>query len=371
VKIKELKLTQFRNYKQIDLVFDAKFIALVGMNGMGKTNVLDAIYYTCIGKSYFNSLDRHVIMQGESFFRIETVIDEGEFNEIVVVKSQESTKKEIEISGKKLSKLSDHVGRFLCVIIAPSDIHSMLEGSEERRNYLNHTISQTSRAYLDDLIIYNQLLKHRNSVLKNFAERKTFDPLLLQSISQGMYIPAQRIYNARMEVMEAMNLQFTKVYQQLSGQAEECHIEYQSDLEHGNLEHLMQNSIDKDRILGRTSRGIHKDDLIFKMNGELLKNYASQGQLKSFVMALKLTQYHILQRTNHKKPILLLDDIFDKLDQNRVKHLLKILMEDEFGQIFITDTNENRIVTILKEIKAQFRTFVVEKGQINYQDGAT
>ncbi len=367
--IEHIKLTQFRNYALERLDFDAKFNVLVGNNGMGKTNVLDAIHYSCIGKSYFTAMDKFVTMQGQTFFRIETVIDDGIGKEVVVIKSPLTGKKEIELSGKKMAKLSDHVGRFLCVLIAPSDIHAMMDTSDERRNYINNTISQTSRTYLDDLILYHQILKRRNMLLKSFSEQKYNDALLLQSISTGMIEPAHRIYEARQKIMVELNQIFQDLYTQLSGSSESCEIVYESKLATHSLDVLFASNVEKDRILGRTTQGIHKDDLVFYMNGEPLKNYASQGQLKSFVLALKLAQYHILHQITRKKPVLLLDDIFDKLDQSRVKHLLHILDQEPFGQVFVTDTGESRMREVLADLTANYRIFTIENGKSSHIHG--
>lgn len=332
---------------------------------MGKTNILDALYYLCLGKSYFSSGDRMVIMQSKDFFRIEGTFDTNTDMERVVIKSQSGNRKDIEVSGKKVDRIGDHVGKFLCVMIAPADIQLMLEGSEERRNFLNNTIVQTDRNYLDDLMLYSNLLKRRNALLKSFVDQRYFDPLLLESVSAGMYAPAHRIFEKRKAQVVQMQDIFTETYAEISGQRESCSITYESQLDGEDLASLMKKSLDKDRILARTSFGIHKDDLIFTMNGEPLKHFASQGQLKSFVLSLKLTQYKLLETNSGKKPVLLLDDIFDKLDPSRVKHLLSLLLDNNFGQVFITDTNEDRMVKVLNEIDTEYSIFTVDCGTIS------
>ena len=363
--LSSLKLVQFRNYESEFFSFHPAINAFVGLNGMGKTNVLDAIYYLCLGKSYFSSGDRMVIMQDKDFFRIEGVFNADDDKDIVVIKSQSGNRKDIEISGKKLERIGDHVGRFLTVMVAPADIQLMMEGSEERRHFLNNTIVQTDRSYLENLVLYTNLLKRRNILLKSFADQKTFDPLLLESITNGMYFPAQYIFEVRRSQVFQMQAIFEETYADISGKREKCSIEYQSQLYDHELEYLMQKSIEKDRILTRTTQGIHKDDLIFTMNGEPLKNFASQGQLKSFVLALKLTQYKLIEANSGKKPLLLLDDIFDKLDQTRVRYLLNMLLHGSFGQVFITDTNEDRIKRILDEINTEYSIFTVSNGKIS------
>ena len=359
-----IKLTHFRNYESESFSFHPGINALVGMNGMGKTNVLDAVYYLCLGKSYFSSGERMVIMQDKDFFRIEGVFNAEAEMDMVVIKSQSGSKKEIEISGKKLERIGDHVGRFLTVMIAPADIQLMLEGSEERRQFINNTIVQTDRSYLEDLMLYTNLLKRRNALLKSFADQKTFDPLLLESVTKGMYKPAQHIFEVRRTQVSRMQDIFEETYADISGHREKCNIVYQSQLDGYELDKLMEKNLERDRFLARTTQGIHKDDLIFTMNGEPLKNFASQGQLKSFVLALKLTQYKLIEANAGRKPILLLDDIFDKLDQIRVKQLLTLLLHGNFGQVFITDTNEDRIRRILDEINSDYRIFTVSNGKI-------
>jgi DNA replication and repair protein RecF len=368
LKINHIKLINFRNYSSQEIAFGSKFNVLAGLNGMGKTNVLDAIYYVCIGKSYFSPTDKVIVKHDEDFFRIEALFESQDILDKIVVKAPIAARKSIEVSGQIVPKLSEHVGKFLCVIVAPSDIHAMLDTSEERRNYINHTISQADRQYLADLITYNQLLKRRNAVLKSFLEQRTFDAIYLESISRGMYEPAKRIYEARRDVLAQMNTIFGQVYHKLSGGAEKCLMVYNSDLQDNDLEALFVKSLEKDKILGRTTCGIHKDDIGFEMNGEPIKNYGSQGQIKSYVLALKLTQYHILSSLTGQSPILLLDDLFDKLDDNRVHHLVTILNEQPFGQVVISDTSQLRIHNAISNVSDNFRIFVVNDGTVKQLD---
>jgi len=363
--VKNLKLTNFRNYAHADVRFHSHVNALTGKNGMGKTNILDALYYSCLGKSYFSSIDKNVILKDQDFFRIETLVDKNEGVEVIVIKNKSGQRKVIEISGKKMESISAFIGNFLAVIIAPDDVHIMMEGSEDRRNFLNNTIVQTDHGYLVDLLLYNGWLKRRNAILKTFAEQKSFNALLLESVTTPLIEPAIRIYEKRKEYVEKMLPVFKQVYADLSGESEACDISYSSQLGEGSFATLLRSNTDKDCVLGRTTAGIHKDDLIFNMNGEPLKNYASQGQLKSFVLALKITQYKMLASISKDKPLFLLDDIFDKLDESRVKHLLTMLIKEDFGQIFITDTEQDRIRTVLQEIGAAFQLFEVVDGQVS------
>lgn len=364
LNVHSLKLTQFRNYALENFDFHPKINALVGLNGMGKTNVLDALYFLCLGKSYFSSNEKMVTMVDTDFFRLEAAFDVQDSKDIVVIKCKNGGKKEIEISGKKVLKISDHVGKFLCVMIAPDDIQWMLEGSEQRRNFINNTMVQMYRPYLEDLLLYNALLKRRNVVLKSFLETKQFDPIYLDSMTAGMIDPAHRIYEYRKSLVLQMAEIFTDTYAEISDSREACTITYQSQLSNQHLGVLMSQNLDKDRILARTSQGIHKDDLQFTMNGEPLRNFASQGQLKSFILALKITQYKILHQNMGQKPLLLLDDIFDKLDHQRVRKLLLLLIDENFGQVFITDTHTNRVADILDEIQTDYKLFKINDGKI-------
>ena len=362
--LSSLKLTQFRNYESEVFSFHPTVNAIVGMNGMGKTNILDGIYYLCFGKSYFSPGDRFVVKQEGDFFRVSGTFYDNEESQEVVVKCKAGIKKEIEVQGKKIDKLYEHIGHFLCVIVAPNDIQLLLEGSEARRNFLNNTIVQTDKRYLEALIKYTHLLQQRNTLLKNFADNKTFDEVLLESITHGMYDPAAYIHEKRKQQIEQMLPLFENFYFDVSGGKEKCSVLYKSQLDNENLQSLLSKNILKDKSLTRTSQGIHKDDLIFCMNDEPLKNFASQGQLKSFVLALKLTQCKIIEGNSLKKPLMLLDDIFDKLDQTRVTNLLSLLKENNFGQIFITDTNEQRIVASLNSANMSYQICHIKKGLI-------
>lgn len=363
--VRHLKLTQFRNYQTAVVDFHPNINVLTGMNGMGKTNILDALYYLGLGKSYFASGDKTVIMLDKDFFRVEGAIERGDRTEIVVIKVQSGKKKVIEISGKKLPSIGDFIGEFPVVMIAPDDVGRMLESSENRRNFINNTIVQTDKDYLKDLLLYNALLKRRNTLLKTFAKNNNFDKILLDSYTEPMFGPAKRIYEKRAVEIQKMVPVFNEIYGQVSGKSEFCTIEYKSELKDTDIEELIRRNLEKDRILTRTSTGIHKDDLIFSMNDQLLKDYASQGQLKSFVLSLKISQYRILESATKTKPILLLDDIFDKLDKSRVKHLLALLSHDDFGQVFITDTVAERLEDILNDMNLDFKMFHVKKGELS------
>ncbi len=330
---------------------------------MGKTNMLDAIYYVCIGKSYFTSSDKNVMNKAADFFRIVSELDYDKAQE-VIVKVKPSQLKSIEVNSVKLEKISDHIGSNPVVMIAPIDIQLLLEGSEPRRLFMNNSIVQYSKAYLHNLLVYNRLLKQRNALLKQFNEKRFFDKTLLESISERMYEPASIIYKERLNFVNNISPIFEETYREISGDQEKCSLTYKSQLEHQDLETIFANNFDKDRILVRTSAGVHKDDIVFIMNDDPLKTFASQGQLKSFILSLKLAQYHLLHKVVGKKPILLLDDLFDKLDTNRVTYLLQRLTNGTFGQVFISDTDNDRIPSILKSMSVKYQTLEIKNGKV-------
>ena len=363
--LERIRLFNFNNYAEAEIQFHEDMNALTGSNGMGKTNMLDAVYYLCIGKSYFSSGDRYVVKKEEASFSCagDFLLENG--REKVEIKVTPGKKKEIALSGKKRERLSDHIGRFPCVIIAPIDIQLMLEGSEERRKFLDNTIMQYNRSYVDSILTYNRLLKQRNATLKAFAEKGYEHKELLDSISAGMFKPAEKVYQGRKELIQIISPLFEKYYRLLSDDSEFCQLEFKSQLHNESLGNLLEQNYEKDKILCRTLAGIHKDDLTLKMNGTQLKNYASQGQLKSVILALKLAQYELLNEKNENRPILILDDVFDKLDRSRVEHLIQIVSEKNIGQVFISDTHNDRVPELLKKLNVQHAHYNVVDGRLN------
>ncbi len=367
--LKNIKAVNFRNYDSLSVKLSAKMNAFLGLNGMGKTNALDAIYYLCIGKSYFSSGDRHGLKKGKDFFRIEGKFEKDNKEFTMVAKVIPAKLKQLELNQKRYAKLSEHLGKFPCVIIAPSDILMLIEGSAERRRLIDQCISQYDTSYLNDLMIYTRLLNQRNSLLKSFKEARTTNQTLLDAFTEGMKKAAQNIYNIRASFAKELSVKFKKHYKNISNDAEQCSIEYKSDLADNELDELFEMNLEKDLILARTTSGIHKDDLLFYLGEEKLKPYASQGQLKSFILSLKLAEYDIIKRESQCLPILLLDDLFDKLDDIRTNELLKLLSQDEFGQIFISDTHQIRIPEMLKDLNIDSNIFIVSNGKIvNYEE---
>lgn len=331
---------------------------------MGKTNIIEAVYYLCLGKSYFASMDKYIFKEGADFFRIEGIFHSLSDQYKIVIKSKLSEKKVIEVNGKKIEKIHDLVGKIPCVIIAPDDVHEMLETSETRRNFINNILVQIDAQYLEALLMYNALLKQRNAYLKSAFHEQKWNKLLFDTISERMVAPSQIIHDARARLIVEFKVIFREMYQQISGGQEVADVNYFSALTHSSLIDLFHINHDKDRLLKRTTQGIHKDDLIFLLNGHEVKNYASQGQIKSFVLALKIAQYNFIKQKTKNSPLVLLDDIFDKLDLDRVSQAMKLLSGLDNGQIFITDTQKDRVETIMSLLNLEAKIFEIQNGAV-------
>ena len=260
-------------------------------------------------------------------------------------------------------KLSEHIGLLPVVVIVPDDTLMATDGSEERRKFLDNTLSQLDAEYLKNLITYTKVLKQRNSALKKFAETRTFNPELIDIYDTQLLAPAQMIFEKRQSFVEQFKPVFTEFYKIICGGQEEVNCEYRSSLSSESFADQLKANRDKDRIMTRTTSGIHKDDLTFRIENHLLRKFGSQGQLKSFVLALKLAQYDFLKKNHQTNPILLLDDIFDKLDSGRVQQLIALILEKDFGQVFITDTHESRVEEIIKNFETNFKKFYIENGE--------
>lgn len=337
---------------------------------MGKTNLLDAVYYLCMGKSHFTGTDRNVVRQGEDFFRLEGAFSLVAKKEKIVAKVQPGQTKVLERNDKAYLRLSDHVGFLPVVFKAPDDTKLVMEGSEERRRFLDNTLCQLDSHYLDHLVAFNKILQKRNALLKQFAESRAFNPTLLEVFDQQLKDPSIYLHQKRFQFIELFESIFNEHYKVICGGKEKVACMYKSQLLENGIVDLLKANIEKDRILQRTTVGIHKDDLQFKMNGRPLKSFASQGQLKSFVLALKLAQYDCLKNEKKTTPILLLDDLFDKLDDERVKHLVELLVKGDFGQVFITDTHPERSEYFAKLFDGDYKKFIIDNGEIMTNDGS-
>jgi DNA replication and repair protein RecF len=364
--LKNITLLNFKNYSDADLRFSKTVNAFVGNNGAGKTNLLDAIHYLCLCKSYFNPIDSQQIKTAEDLFLIQGDFDRQEKNEKITCGLKKNQKKQFKRNKKEYDKLADHIGLFPLVMISPYDVTIIMDGSEERRRFMDNVISQTDARYLDELISYNRHLLNRNALLKQIAVTRRYDPTLLEIFDEQLVSSGQKIFEKRKLFMLDYIQLFDKYYKYLTTDAEQVSLTYQSQLNDTAFEILLQQSVEKDKVLERTTTGIHKDDLIFSIGEMPLKKFGSQGQQKSFLIALKLAQYAYVEKYKGFKPLLLLDDIFDKLDEHRMHKLMEMVSHHDFGQIFITDTGKERVLNIFNQIKVPVTLFEVINGSIQH-----
>lgn len=364
--LKNITLLNFKNYTDANISFSKTVNAFVGDNGAGKTNLLDAIHYLCLCKGYFNPIDTQQIKSGHDLFMIQGDFDRQEKNEKITCGVKRNQKKQFKRNKKEYDKLANHIGLFPLVMISPYDTNIIMDGSEERRRFMDNVISQTDAHYLDELILYNRHLLNRNALLKQIALTRSYDPTLLEIYNEQLIASGTKIYEKRKQFMIEFIPLFDKYYQFLTDDKEQVSLQYQSQLHDAAFEQLLVQAIEKDKILERTTMGIHKDDLIFTISDMALKKFGSQGQQKSFLIALKLAQYAYLQKYKGFKPLLLLDDIFDKLDDNRMHKLMEMVSHHDFGQIFITDTGRDRVLAVFNKIEVPVTLFEVNNGAINH-----
>jgi len=362
--LKNITLLNFKNYTDADLRFSETVNVFTGNNGSGKTNMLDAIHYLCLCKSYFNPIDTQQIKTGEEVFMIQGDFDRSEKNEKISCGVKRNQKKQFKRNKKEYDKLADHIGLFPVVMVSPYDVNLIMEGSEERRKFIDNVISQTDGHYLDQLITYNRILANRNALLKQIAITRKYDPALLEILDEQLVMAGNKIFGIRKAFMDEFIPMFNHYYTYLTENKEVVELNYQSQLNEASFEELLKKAVEKDRILERTTTGIHKDELAFVISSMPLKKFGSQGQQKSFLIALKLAQYAYLAKNKGFKPLLLLDDIFDKLDDNRVQKLMQMVSHHDFGQIFITDTGKERVKSIFEKIEVDVTLFEVDNGTI-------
>lgn len=364
--IKELKISGFRNLKEVEISLSSGINCFIGNNGAGKTNLLDAIYYLSFCKSYFNAIDTQNITHNAPFFAIHGKYQfDEQTSDLCQCIFERGKTKHFKLNTKEYDRLADHIGRYPLVMVSPYDRDLINNGSEVRRRYIDSVISQFNRIYLDDLIVYNKALAQRNSLLRHFCDSGFFDNAQLEIWNQHMEAPAVRIHQQRKEFIEAFNPVFQSYYQQISNSNETVNINYESQLNTTSFLKLQEQSLHKDRILKYTTAGIHKDDFNFKISKYPIKNFGSQGQQKSFLVAIKLAQFeYIKNKMGGVKPILLLDDIFDKLDDSRVNQIIKLAGSNFLGQVFISDTQQDRIEQIFKDSHLEKNIFLVENGTV-------
>ncbi|OEK07308.1 DNA recombination protein RecF [Flavivirga aquatica] len=355
--LKSLSLLNYKNFDSKSFTFNDKINCIVGNNGIGKTNVLDAIYHLSFGKSYFNPIASQNIKHDESFFVINGAYEKDDKTEKVSISLKRGQKKVIKRNAKAYDKFSEHIGFLPLVIISPADRDLIIEGSDTRRKFIDSVISQSDKSYLTHLINYNKILTQRNALLKYFALNHTFNNDTLEVYNSQLTNFGTLIFEKRDVFLKEFIPIFKSRYNAISNGNETVDLVYHSPLFEADLNILLKNTINKDRALQYTSIGVHKDDLHFNIEGHPIKKFGSQGQQKSFLIALKLAQFDFIKDQSGVNPILLLDDIFDKLDELRVAQIIKLVDDENFGQLFISDTHAERTEKAVKQVHQSYEIF--------------
>ena len=370
----KLSLVSFKNYAHAEVVFSGRFNCIAGNNGEGKTNLLDAIHYLSFTKSYFNPIDSQNILHEAPLFVVQGEFSTGKKKEEVFCAQKKGERKQVKVNKKEITRFADHIGMFPVVMASPSDVELILEGSEVRRKFIDSIISQYDRPYLEDIITYTKVLLQRNAQLKQFSKNGNFDSDSLQIWDIQLIDLGKKIFKKRKQFSAEFSPIFQKYYELISGGKEKVEMIYQSQLGKGDFEALLNEAQDKDRVMEYSTVGVHKDDWEFRMSaGGLIlasagdsypvKKFASQGQQKSYLLAIKLAQFEFVKQHRKIIPILMLDDIHDKLDDHRVKRLIELVSDKGFGQVFITDTGKERIVKLFKGVDVKL--FRVKDGEVS------
>lgn len=358
--LKKLSVLNYKNIPQAEITFSPKMNCFFGNNGMGKTNLLDAIYYLSFCKSHIHTSDTQIILSDEEMCVLQGEYDyEGRAEEIFCA-IRRRQRKQFKRNKKEYDKLSEHIGLLPLVMVSPADSELIQGGSGERRRFLDMIISQQDKQYLHALIHYNKVLQQRNTLLRN----QPYDSSLLQVLEMQMGMYGQLIYEKRRLLVDSFIPVFNEYYPVIAQSSEKVSLKYISQLSDNDLSEMLAQNRERDHVLGYTSVGVHKDELEMTLNDSLIRRVGSQGQNKTYLIALKLAQFALLQQNGHTTPILLLDDIFDKLDANRVEQIIQLVSGDTFGQIFITDTNRKYLDDILSAMEHDYTLFRVENGTI-------
>ncbi|MBR5671602.1 MAG: DNA replication and repair protein RecF [Bacteroidales bacterium] len=364
--LKRINLTNFKNIPEASIEFSEGLNCINGNNGQGKTNLLDAIYYLSMTKSYFDAADRFTFRHGEQTASVQgTYVSADDTEETITVLLDKQAPKQVRRGKKAYERFSDHIGLIPIVMSSPTDTALVNDAGSERRRFVNTFLSQTDKAYLRNLQDYNQLLMQRNKLLK----QETVPADLLDVFSARLAEYADYIYHKRAELCDRLTPLVARYHAMLSDDAEEVKLQYVSDLHNGSLEDILRKEAERERILKYTTAGVHHDDILLLLDGHPLRKCGSQGQQKSFLIALKLAQFTIMKESYSFPPILLLDDVFDKLDSKRVAQLLAIVAGEDFGQIFITDSNKVRLGQIVAALDAECAMFDVEEGRYTRIEG--
>jgi DNA replication and repair protein RecF len=380
LRLTKISITQFKNYTFSTFSFTERVIGICGLNGKGKTNLLDAIHYLCFTKSYFSKTDSAFIQFEKDGFRLEGSVmanytkadtdsedsssNKDSINQIGNLDNKDDQivcifrgvgKKEFLLNGVPYAKYSEHIGKYPCVMIEPDDIGLITGGSEDRRKFLDTLLCQIDSEYLQQLIIYTKVLQQRNSLLKRFAEQAKTDEGLLEVLNQQLTKPGNYIYSVRKAFAAQIIPLVQQFYKQIANNDEQVTLQYESHLNNATFESILNQYREKDGFLQRTNGGIHKDDISIALNGQVFKNIASQGQRKSLLFALKLAEFELLKVNKGFAPLLLLDDVFEKLDDQRMQNLLHWVCNDNDGQVFITDTHKKRLEDAFIELETSYQ----------------
>lgn len=362
--LEQLSLLNFKNIFDLELNFSPKINCFIGNNGVGKTNLLDAVYYLSFCKSYFSTTDQQNINHDAEFMVLEGNFRRQGSDELIYCGVKRGQKKNFKRNKKEYKKLSEHIGLLPIVMVSPADLRLITDGSEERRKYMDSVICQYDRKYLEDLIRYNRVVLQRNKLLKDFAVGGRFDEDALSVWDQQMILLGASIYEKRKDFLSKLMPVFQEYYNTISLGNEIVNLEYKSQLHDHSMRDLLNHSRWKDQVMQHTTVGIHKDDLELSLGDYPIRKMGSQGQNKTYLIALKLAQFDFMKQVAGTNPILLLDDIFDKLDSQRVEQIVKLVSEDRFGQIFISDTNRDHLDEILSSMALEYQLFTIDKGAI-------
>ena len=359
VFLKKISIINYKNILDKEYELDPKINCFVGDNGVGKTNILDAVYHLSMGKSYFNVKNDQLINRGKDYMLVDGVFELNNKNESIVFSLKIGEKKVLKRNGKPYKKFSNHIGLIPVVLISPYDNDLINEGSSERRKFIDSIISQNDKEYLINLIAYTRVIQNRNKLLKQYNRSVDFDLDTIKVYDDQIYKLSDPIFKARDKFIKEFTPLVLEKYKHISDDKEKISIEYKSDLINNNVENLIKDSFQKDVILQYTSVGLHKDDFVFNIDENRIKRFGSQGQQKSFLIALKLAQFDYLKNETGNSPILLMDDIFDKLDLMRVKRIVEIVNSTNFGQLFLSDTDKERIEKVLSSLNLSSKIFEV------------
>ena len=362
--LEELSIVNFKNYESADLSFSKGVNCISGKNGVGKTNLLDAIYYLALTKSYFNPIDNQMLRHGEKMMMVKGVFEIDGKQEKITCGIRTGQKKIVKRNQREYEKIAEHIGLIPLVIITPFDSYLILEGSDVRRKFMDGIISQENTSYLHNLLQYNRALQQRNLLLKHFSREHHFDKDALEIWNEKLIEFGEPIFELRSAFIDNFVPVFQEFYTRISVGKEEVSLQFRSSLAEGDFRSQLESNLNEDLLKQYTGMGIHKDDLVFSIDGYPLKKFASQGQQKTFLLALKLAQFRQMQETMGKTPILLLDDIYDKLDEWRMRELMKVVSEKGFEQIFITDTHSDRVVDFFKDSGISVKSYEIEEGGI-------